>query len=89
MVCFQPVVIQPKTAFTFDVLDHFYMDAWNLQTAVELFPKAEKVHHNAAQHPFRGLHHPSITLVSLLMGSFRTSTEAAMCVPAVAEPSRL
>jgi len=35
----------PKTVFTIDVLDHFYMDAMEMQgCGFELFPKAEKVH---------------------------------------------
>jgi len=31
---FSASVIQPKTAFTFDVLDHFYMDAMECKTLV-------------------------------------------------------
>jgi len=30
---FSASVIQPKTAFTFDVLDHFYMDSMECKTA--------------------------------------------------------
>jgi len=29
-------VICPKTAFTFDVLDHFYMMPWNARLPVEI-----------------------------------------------------
>src|SRR5882724_10023309 len=46
-------VIHPKTAFTFDVLDHFYMDAMEFKTAGwSFFQKLRRFTNNAAQHLF-------------------------------------
>src|SRR5882724_9687677 len=83
MGLFSASVIWPKTAFTFDVLDHFYMDAMECKTTgLSFFQKLRRFTNNAAPASVPvGLHHPSITLVSLLMGSFRTSTESCYMCP--------
>jgi len=88
---FSASVIQPKTAFTFDVLDHFYMDAMECKTAgLSFFQKLRRFTNNAAPASVPvGLHHPSITLVSLLMGSFRTGTESCYVCPGSGRTSRL
>jgi len=85
---FSASVIQPKTAFTFDVLDHFYMDSMECKTAgLSFFQKLRRFTNNAAPASIPvGLHHPSITLVSLLMDHLEPVQRAAMCVLAVAEP---
>src|SRR5882672_4154983 len=42
-------VIHPKTAFTFDVLDHFYMDSMECKTArLSFFQKLRRFTNNAA-----------------------------------------
>jgi len=88
---FSASVIRPKTAFTFDVLDHFYMDAMECKTAgLSFFQKLRRFTNNAAPASIPvGLHHPSITLVSLLMGSFRTGTESCYVCPGSGGTSRL
>src|SRR5882724_3728903 len=88
---FSASVIRPKTAFTFDVLDHFYMDAMECKTAgLSFFQKLRRFTNNAAPASVPvGLHHPSITLVSLLMGSFRTGTESCYMCPGSGGTSRL
>src|SRR5882724_11403938 len=82
---FSASVIWPKTAFTFDVLDHFYMDAMECKTAgLSFFQKLRRFTNNAAPASIPvGLHHPSITLVSLLMDHLEPVQRAAMCVLAV------
>src|SRR5882724_6993821 len=88
---FSASVVHPKTAFTLDVLDHFYMDAMECKTAGwSFFQKLRRFTNNAAPATIPvGLHHPSITLVSLLMGSFRTSTESCYMCPGSGGTSRL
>jgi len=87
MVCFQPVSSGPRLLSHLMCLTilhgcHGMQDCW-----FELFPKLRRFTNNAAPASIPvGLHHPSITLVSLLMGSCRTVQRAATCVPAVAEP---
>src|SRR5882724_4991856 len=69
---FSASVICPKTAFTFDVLDHFYMDAMECKTAsLSFFQKLRRFTNNAAPASVPVcLHHTSLSLVSSLMGSF-------------------
>jgi len=57
---FSASVIRPKTAFTFDVLDHFYMDAMECKTAgLSFFQKLRRFTNNAAPASVPvGLHHP-------------------------------
>jgi hypothetical protein len=46
---FSASLIRPKTAFTFDVLDHFYMDAMECKTAgLSFFQKLRRFTNNAA-----------------------------------------
>ena len=54
-------VICPKTGFTFDVLDHFYMDAMECKTTgLSFFQKLRKFTNNAALASVPvGLHYPS------------------------------
>src|SRR5882724_12812609 len=61
---FSASVIRPKTAFTFDVLDHFYIDAMECKTAGwSFFQNLSRFTNNAAPASVPvGLHHPSITL---------------------------
>ena len=68
---FSASVIHPKTAFTFDVLDHFYMDAMECKMAgLSFFQKLRRFTNNAAPASVPvGLHHPSLSLVSWMMGS--------------------
>jgi len=57
---FSASVICPKTAFTFDVLEHFYMDAMECKTAgLSFFQKLRRFTNNAAPASVPvGLHHP-------------------------------
>jgi len=57
---FSASVICPKTAFTFDVLDHFYMDAMECKsTGLSFFQKLRRFTNNAATASVPvGLHHP-------------------------------
>src|SRR5882724_11043610 len=82
MVCFQPASY---------VLDHFYMDAMECKTAgLSFFQKLRRFTNNAAPASVPvGLHHPSITLVSLLMGSFKTGTESCYGCPSSGGTSML
>src|SRR5882724_7750719 len=61
MVCFQPVSSAPRLLFTFDMLDHFYMDAMECKTAgLSFFQKLRRFTNNAAPESVPvGLHHPS------------------------------
>jgi hypothetical protein len=46
---FPASITNPKTAFTFDVLDHFYIDAMECKTAaMSFFQKLRRFTHNAA-----------------------------------------
>src|SRR5882672_3791023 len=78
---FSASVIRPKTAFTFAVLDHFYMDAMECKTArLSFFQKLRRFTNNAAlASVLVGLHHPSLWSAHLL-DHFRTDTESCyMC----------
>jgi len=88
---FSASVIHPKTAFTFDVLDHFYMDAMECKMAgLSFFQKLRRFTNNAAPASVPvGLHHPSLSLVSSLMDHFRTATESCYVCPASGGTSRL
>src|SRR5882724_8753664 len=84
---FSASVIRPKTAFTFDVLDHFYMDAMECKTAGwSFFQKLRRFTNNAAPAsvPVGPHHHDSGHLTDGIISE--PLQRASTCVPAVAEP---
>src|SRR5882672_5354309 len=87
---FSASVIFPKTAFTFDVLDHFYMDAMECKSPrLSFFQKLRRFTNNAAPASVPvGLHHPSLWLAHLL-DHFRTDTESCYVCHASSGTSRL
>jgi len=87
---FSASVIRPKTAFTFDVLDHFYMDAMECKTAGwSFFQKLRRFTNNAAPASVPvGLHHHDSG--HLTDGDhFRTATESFYVCPGSGGTSRL
>jgi len=83
-------VIRPKTAFTFDVLDHFYMDAMECKTAGwSFFQKLRRFTNNAAPAsvPVGLRHHNSGHLTD--GDHFRTATESFYMCPSSGGTSRL
>src|SRR5882724_7617362 len=84
---FSASVIHPKTAFTFDVLDNFYMDAMECKTAgMSFFQKLRRFTNNAAPAsvPVGFHHHDSGHLTDAIISELLQ--RASTCVPAVAEP---
>jgi len=87
---FSDSVVCPKTAFTFDVLDHFYMDAMECKTAGwSFFQKLSRFTNNAAPASVPvGLHHHDSG--HLTDGDhFRTATESFYVCPGSGGTSRL
>jgi len=81
MVCFQPVSIPPKTVFTFDVLDHFYMDAMECKAVgLSFFQKLRRSTNNAAPAsvPVGFHHHDSGHLTDGIISE--SLQRASMCV---------